>query len=89
MKAVCNLLGIESPETPIVTPQSSPEPSLFVAVFKEFVKGIPPSKGYKFGEGLVGQQKALQILWLILEAFNDKPCRNQRFGKLLDRARRA
>ena len=71
MKAVCNLLEIECPETtsPVL---KVPELSIFVDVFREFVRGIPPNNGYKLKQGIVGQQKALRILWLIFEAFNDK-----------------
>ena len=50
----------------------APELSIFVAVFREFVKGRPPREGYKLKEGTVGYQKAMRILWLIFEAFNDK-----------------
>ena len=42
MKAVCKLLEIECPETTSVL--KAPELSIFVAVFREFVRGIPPSK---------------------------------------------
>ena len=70
MKAVCKLLEIECPETTSVL--KAPELSIFVAVFRKFVRGIAPSKGYKLDEGLVGYQKAMRILWLIFEAFNDK-----------------
>ena len=70
MKAVCKLLEIECPETTSVL--KAPELSIFVAVFREFVRGKPPSNGYKLKEGTVGYQKAMRILWLIFEAFNDK-----------------
>ena len=70
MKAVCKLLEIECPET--TSALKAPELSIFVAVFREFVRGIPPSNGYKLKEGTVGYQKAMRISWLIFEAFNDK-----------------
>ena len=71
MKAVCKLLEIECPETTSVL--KAPELSIFVAVFREFVNGRPPrEEGYKLKEGTVGYQKAMRILWLIFEAFNDK-----------------
>ena len=72
MTAVCNLLRIKCPEN-TTKPEIAPPLPVFVGVFKAFVKGIPPRKGYKLAEGLVGQRKALRILsWLIFEAFNDK-----------------
>ena len=70
MKAVCKLLEIKCPETSLVL--KAPELSIFVAVFREFVRGIAPRRGYKLKEGVVGPQKAMRILWLIFEAFNDK-----------------
>ena len=72
MKAVCKLLGIECPETRSVLIQKRPALSIFVDVFREFVRGIPYRNGYKLKQGIVGQQQAARILWLIFEAFNDK-----------------
>ena len=70
MKAVCKLLEIECPES--TSAGKPPELSVFVDVFREFVKGVPPRNGYYLKHGLIGQQKAMRILWLIFEAFNDK-----------------